>query len=340
MGIGRAGRGGEGQGRLDGAGGALQGPIAAGPRRVVGGRHVGPGQPGQARHQKVPLGAGRHVAAPEQEVALGVQGLADGRQVGGAALQVVGAEPAVAEQQRAVAPVADQVQRVDARAAGQHLAHLRQAVPLRRQAIHLGARRHARHQALDIGQVGLNEHDLAASRRDGLGGAGDRGRGVSGRGVVGRRAAAVAVVARVGGIGHGGAIEHPARLQGQQGGRVEGGHGLPLGVADCAPIVRAGPLTKAERNYRIRALFLCRSVRKSMRACQRQWFLFAAATGSLRAQGPVERMPAASSGPPRSRGLGISSESSRFSVLSRNMMPYITYRSFGARDRIPILTSD
>lgn len=112
-------------------GGHLQRPVATPCGRTSGiraGRHIRSGQVGQRRDEGLAGGIGSHLAAVEQQVGLGIQRGRPGGHLVGACSQHGSIDRTAAEQQCATGAVRNQVQRIDAFAAAQSGADLREAI--------------------------------------------------------------------------------------------------------------------------------------------------------------------------------------------------------------------
>jgi hypothetical protein len=202
--------------RIDHALVRLQRPVAAQAGRAgqVGrGRHVGARGPGDAVQQPRAAAAGGHVAAVQQQVAVGRQRAAEPGQFGlrGRRRQRAFRELRGAQVDHALRAVREDVDRVQPALRGGPLRDLREAVAAAVELDDAHAVAHARFQRLVVGQRGVHQHHLLlALVLRGFGGA-----HLHGRRHRRRRRAVVRALRGVGCVGDG-AVEHEALLQRQQ----------------------------------------------------------------------------------------------------------------------------
>ncbi len=123
------------------------------------GGHVGLGQLGQAIDKGQAGRAFGHVAAVDQQVAIGRQRLAQLHELV-AVLLDVRARNGAAQFDLAGGAVRDQVDRIDRRMAFQSIKHLLQAIARMVQHHHFHAVAHARDQLLQIGYIVFDKNDL------------------------------------------------------------------------------------------------------------------------------------------------------------------------------------
>ncbi|MCY1519004.1 hypothetical protein D9M68_537420 [compost metagenome] len=144
--------------------------------QVIGGRDISSSGHGQAVDERPPFPVGAHLATVEQDVALAVQGLADGIEQVAAAGKVAAVQPVVAQLDLADIAMAEDVDGVDAAATVEVVGDLLQAVLVRLQHHHFGAGFEAVDELPIVLYLAVDEHHLLAMvRRAGRG----RGQGIA-----------------------------------------------------------------------------------------------------------------------------------------------------------------
>ncbi|CAH0356432.1 hypothetical protein AQB9606_04710 [Aquabacterium sp. CECT 9606] len=147
----------------------LKYPVAAqqgGPRQIVAGRHIGPGEQRQVVHQGPALAGAGQVTAIQQQIGLGGQGATPRSQITHVPGEPSPVQPTIAQLQTTGIAVADDVQGINAFPAFQDLGDLRNAIALViepvdfQRATGRGLALQKGRQLIGIGHAGVYEHQL------------------------------------------------------------------------------------------------------------------------------------------------------------------------------------